>query len=138
MESIFESKDLKVYKRLIELLGTYCLSLPATQAQKYYDLAIKNGGKIIPKDGKAISILNSILSSKESTPTKVQKLLNIRFSDLPIDKRPLNKDSRRVFVAFWMGDGKVCDKVLDLINFELGESGYWCDMKGNKVKLMDK
>jgi len=136
---VLEAKDLNLYKKLITLLGDYCLSLPATQAQKYYDLALKNGVKIMPSDKVALEILDSIISLEESVPSKIQKLLNIRFSDVQIEHRPNHKDGKRVFVAFWHCDGKTSDKVLDLINFDGGgTNGYWSNMKGEKVELITK
>ena len=50
----------------------------------------------------------------------------------------MNKSGRRHEIAFWCRDDTVLDKVRDLINFEgTSGKGYWSDVDGKKVKLLD-
>jgi rubrerythrin len=135
--NILEAKDLQVYKLLLRVLGDYSDKFPATGVDRMFDQAVENGKRVLPKDQRAIEILYHILSSS-SVPMAVHKLLNLRFSGLPINLRPLVKNGRKKEVAFWTRDALVSDKIKDLIDFEVsGKSGYWSDVDGNKVSLLD-
>ena len=73
-----------------------------------------------------------------SVPAAIDKLLNIRLSQLPIELRPLVKNGRKKEVAHWTRGALVSDKVKDLIDFEgTGGTAFWSDVDGNKVSLLD-
>jgi hypothetical protein len=94
------------------------------------------GAKVLPKDKRAVAILQAIV--QESFTLGINALLNKRLSDLPVGLRPMNKSGRRHEIAFWCRDGKIFDKVRDLINFEGGSGkGFWSDVDGKRVKLLD-
>ena len=136
MKCITESKDVTVYKRLIQVLGDYSKSFPFTGVDKFFRNAVEKGKQILPSDKTALSILDYALQG-ESSSGVVQKLLNIRFSDLPMEVRPCGKSDRRREVAFWMMKDRMGDKVVDLINFEGDGKGHWVDANGDNVTLID-
>lgn len=133
-----EAKNLNQYKKLIRTLGDYYDAFPGI-SNKYLDQALEHGVKIMPKDKYALAVIDSIISSCDSVPAKVQSLLNVRFAELPKEIRPMYKDGRRTVVAFWSRGNKVYDRVLDLIGFADGKAeGFWSDMEGNRVKLVSE
>jgi len=102
-----------------------------------FDAAVENGKKILPSDKKALAIIEWILSSHPYA-SAVQKLLNMRFSNLPPDFRPMIKSGRKYRVAFWARGSRISDRVKDLIDWEgSGKAGYWADIDGNKVDVLD-
>jgi len=135
--NVFESKDLTVYKRLLRTLGEYSESFPATGVSKMFRSVLENGLKVLPKDDDALNILSFVLLGK-SVPAIVHALLNTRFSDLPVEIKPLYKVGNSTMVAYWCKGKVVSDKVLDLLKFDTKEKGYWCDEKGKEVKLLEK
>jgi len=137
MKKICEAKDVELYKRLLRVLGDYTIKNPVTGINKLFDIAISQGKKILPKDKNALAILNYVLSN--SVPTAVQKLLNMRFGDLPkAEFRPIIKVGKKHEVAFWGRNNQVYDKVKNLIDFEAsGKSGQWINVDGEKVTLLD-
>jgi len=135
--NILEAKDLDVYKRLLKVLGEYTDKFPGTGVSRMFDQALGSGKKILPKDKLAIDILHFILKNN-SVPSAVHKILNFRFSNLPIELRPLVKNGRSKEVAHWSRESLVSDKIKDLIDWEgTGKAGSWSDVDGNKVKLYD-
>lgn len=135
-DKINEALDVVLYKKLLRTLGDYTNSFPATGVDKLFQAAVKHGIKIMPKDKYALAILDTVLC--DMVPTAVQKLLNIRFSDLEVGVRPLHVSGRRHLVAFWNRDNNVHDKVRDLIDFAgTGKAGGWSEMNGDKVTLID-
>jgi len=135
---IFEARDVNIYKGLLRVLGDYTAEVPCTGVDKLLDSAIEQGKKILPSDKRALSIIDYILVT-DSTPAVVQKLLNMRFSDLPVELKPLTKDGRKHVVAFWMRGKKISDKVKDLIDFDgIGGKGQWVNIDGEAVTLIDK
>jgi len=138
MKKIFEARDVNVYKELLKVLSEYTAEVPCTGVDKLLDLAVEQGKKILPSDKRALAIIEYMLTV-DSTPAIVQKLLNMRFSDLPIELRPLTKDGRKHVVAFWMRGKKISDKVKDLIDFDgIGGKGQWVNVDGENVTLIDK
>lgn len=137
MKRITEAKDVEVYKKLLRTLGDYTIKNPVTGINKLFDIAIEQGKKVLPKDKHALAILDYVLSN--SVPAAVQKLLNMRFGDLPkAEFRPLIKVGKKHEVAFWGRNNQVYDKVKDLVDFEAsGKSGQWSDINGEKVTLLD-
>jgi hypothetical protein len=139
IELLKEAKDLDVYKRILLVFGEYSDNFPSTEAEKYFRDFLKKGIKSMPKDKPALEILALICCDKEdSAPAKVQKIMSQRFSDLPIGVRPMYQDGRKSYVAFWSKDGKVYDRVVSLLNYGETKSGFWSDMSGKKVTLVDK
>lgn len=137
MNKLLESKDLELYKRLIRILGAYSKSVPATGIDRIFDQVVEQGKRVLPKDKLALAILDKILCEKD-VPNTIQALLNVHFSDLPIEVRPLSKKGRRHEVAFWSRGDQKFDRVKDLLDFEgTGKTGKWTDANGEAVQLID-
>jgi len=137
MNKLLESKNLELYKRLVRILGNYSKSVPATGIDRVFDQVVAQGIRVLPKDKFALAILDHILCEKD-VPNTIQTLLNMRFSDLPIEVRPLSKKGRRHEVAFWSRKDKKFDMVKELLDFEgVGKSGKWTDPNGESVQLID-
>jgi hypothetical protein len=133
-----EAKNLEVYKKLLRILGEYVKGVTSSNLGKLFDLALENGVKILPKDKLALSIVDKCLD--EDCPVEsLQKLSNIRFSNLPIECRPLIKGGEERFsVASWKLGDKVSDRVQNLIDWQAeGGTGKWVDQKGDSVTLLD-
>ena len=58
---IFEAKNLNVFKKLLRILAEYIKNVPDTGTGRLFDLAVKNGMKILPKDKTALAILDHVL-----------------------------------------------------------------------------
>jgi len=137
LKKIREARDVNTYQRLLKILGDYSASVPATGIDNLFDVASGQGKKILPKDKKALEILDYILSSG-STARVVHKLLNLRFSDLPVECRPIMKDGRKHHVAHWSRDKKISDRVKDLADWDnTGKAGRWTDIDGESASLID-
>lgn len=137
MKRIIEAKEIVLYKKLLQVLGDYSTRVPATGIDRLFDIAIEQGKKILPSDKLALNILDFILNSG-STPSVIQKLLNMRLSDLPVECRPMIKVGKKHEVAFWVRDNEISDKVKDLIDFQAtGKAGKWGDLEGESVQLLD-
>jgi len=135
--NIFEAKDLDTYKKLLKVLGEYSDKFPGTGVSQMFDQALTSGKKILPKDKLAIEIIHHLLKTN-SVASAIHKILNLRFSNLPIELRPLVKNGRSKQVAHWTREALVSDKIKDLIDWSgLGKKGYWSDTDGEKVKLHD-
>lgn len=136
LKKIQEARDVSLYQRLLKVLGDYSASVPATGVDALFDVVAEHGKKILPKDKKALEILDHILSGG-STARVIHKLLNLRFSDLPVDCRPIMKDGRKHRVTHWSRDKKISDRVKDLIDFDLsGKAGHWTDIDGEAASLI--
>ncbi len=136
LKQIREARDVSLYQKLLKTLGDYSASVPATGVDNLFDVASEQGKKILPKDKKAQEILGFILSAG-SVPRSIHKLLNLRFSDLPICYRPVMKDGRKHHVAHWSRDKKISDRVKDLIDWEnTGKTGKWTNIDGESVDLI--
>ena len=137
LQRILESVDLVVYKKLLTILGDFITKFPATGTDNLFDQLANTGKKILPKDKKALEILNYVLD-KESGPSSIQRLLNMRFEDLPADVKPNIKISNRYEAASWLRNGVVSDKIKDLVDWEnTGRAGSWSDSKGNKAVIVE-
>jgi hypothetical protein len=133
---INESKDVAVYKMLLELFGNYSKSFPCTGVDNLFDSLVNNGKKVLPKDLRALAILEYFCNN--NTATAVQKILNIRFADLPVELKPCTKNVNKHEVASWTRNDKISDRIKDLINFDMiAGQGYWSDIDGEKVTLID-
>jgi hypothetical protein len=137
--SLLEAKDVNIYKKLLNVLGEWTDKFPASGVDNLLEILIEKGKKLLPKDKRALDILDYIFTSNsESVSAAVQQLLNTRFLDLPVDLKPVTKSGRRYEVAFWHRDGQVLDKVKDLIDFTgKGGAGFWCDVNGGRIQLLD-
>lgn len=136
LKIIRETKDISIYQRLLRVLGDYSASVPATGVDALFDTVAEHGKKVLPKDKKALEILDFILSGG-TTARVVHKLLNLRFSDLPVECRPIMKDGRKHLVTHWSRDKKISDRVKDLVDFDLsGKVGRWVDIDGESVSLI--
>lgn len=131
-----ESKDLQLYQRLLRILGEYSKSVPCTGVDRLFDAALEQGKKIMPKNKKALEILDLVLQEK-SIPDSVQKLLNMRFSSLSPTQRPLVKVGRKYEVASWNRGDLISDRVKDLLDWEGKGTGKWSDIDGKAVTILD-
>lgn len=134
-----EAKDVSVYKKLLNCIGEWTDKYPASGLDTQLEILMDKGKKLLPKDKRALDILDYIfVSNKDSVPGAIQQFLNTRFLDLPTDIKPLTKTGRRFEVAHWSRDGRLYDKVKDLIDFSgIGKTGFWADVDGKKVVLLD-
>ncbi len=134
---IVESKNTAVYKKLLRILGDYCSRVPATGVDQMFNQAVENGRNIMPKDKRALAILDQVLCPC-NVPSSVQHLLNMRFSDVVIGLRPLTKAGNRHEVAFWNRGDHLSDKVKDLIAWDgKGGAGHWSNYEGDSATLID-
>jgi len=136
LKKIQEARDVNLYQRLLKVLGDYSASVPATGIDALFDVASEQGKKILPKDKKALEILDYILSN-DVTARVVHKLLNLRFSDLPVECRPVMKDGRKHRIAHWSRDKKISDRIKDLVDWDnTGKAGHWTDIDGEAASLL--
>lgn len=146
VKRILESKNLGLYKRLLEILGEYNLQIPCTGVSALFNAAVESGAKILPNDDLALTILKYVLypaSGDEKpefaggdVPTAVHRLLNVRFADLPTDCRPISKVGRKHEVAAWVRGGVVYDRVKELIDWDGKGHGNWSNVDGEKVEII--
>jgi len=134
---ILEAKDLQLYRRIVRILGDYSTNVPMTGVDKLFDTITEKGAQVLPKDKHALGILKFVFNC-DSSAAAVHKMLNIRFSDLPVEVRPMTKQERKNIVASWSRDGVVSDRVKDLVDWAAsGKQGSWTDIDGKKVELVD-
>ena len=137
LKKVQEARDVSLYQKLLRILGDYSASVPCTGVDELFDVTAAQGKKVLPKDKKALEILDHILSGG-STARVVHKLLNLRFSDLPIECRPITKNGRKHLVAHFGRDGKISDRVKDIVDWEdTGKTGRWVDIDGEKTNLIN-
>jgi hypothetical protein len=139
MVNLSEARDLNLYKKLLRVLGDYTDAFPATGVDGLFNQLLEAGIKSMPKDSKALLILDSIINDNDkSIPAKVQELLNIRFADLATDICPMYRVGNRREVAFWNRDDVLNDKVISLIDFTgKGKPGFWSSVERKKVELLN-
>ena len=136
LKKIREAKDVSLYQKLLKVLGDYTATIPFTGVDAMFDVVSEHGKKVLPKDKKALEILDFILSSG-ITARVIHKLLNLRFSDLPVECHPITKNGRKHVVAHWSRDKKISDRVKDLVDFDMsGKAGRWTDVDGEAIKLI--
>lgn len=138
MINLNEAKDLNLYKKLLTVLSDYTDKFPITGVNNIFKKVLRGGLKVICPCEAGQNILKYVLNSKESVPAIVQKLLNTRFSDLSSEFQPIykNENSGKT-IAFLNRDGKIYDKVINLLNLDLEKDAFWCNEKGEQVKLID-
>jgi len=135
--NVLEARDLDVYKKLLKVLGEYSDKFPGTGVTRMFNQALSSGKKILPKDKLAIDILHFILKNN-STTGAIHRILNHRFSNLPVELQPLIKDGRSKRIAHWTREALVSDKIKDLIDWKgVGKKGFWSTVDGEKVKLYE-
>jgi len=133
-----ESKEVNLYKKLLKILSNYIEANPMTGVDAMFDKAIILGKKIIPKDEKALCIIEYMLNGQSSADI-VHKLFNYRLSDLPPEYKPTIKLKQKHILANWCKDGRVYDNVRSLINFEgTADTGFWSTITGEKAVLIEK
>ncbi len=133
---IMESKDVNIYKQLLDIFGSYVNSFPCTGVDTLFNTLLEGGKKLLPNDPRALMILENILCER-SGPDAIQRILNIRFSDLPEPLKPSIKGGKAQESVCWIRDGRISDRVRDLIDFQrCGKKGSWCDTNGDKVTLI--
>jgi hypothetical protein len=137
MHKLYEAKNLDVYKKLLRMLGEYSKEVASSTIGRLFDLAVEKGIKILPSNKLALMIVDKCLD-EENIADSLQKLSNLRFSNLSVECRPLVKGGERHGVALWKRGDLISDKVQDLINWEAeGPAGSWSDKEGKKVTLLD-
>ncbi len=135
-KKIQESKDVNIYKRLLTIFGEYSSAFPCTDVSNLFDVLVEEGKKILPKDKRALKILEYLLFCY-SAPDVIQKILNIRFADLPVEIKPITKKDDKHEVASWERNGVISDRVKDLVSWKGEGQGKWSDIDGEKVTLID-
>jgi len=129
--NLSEAKDLSLYKKLVVLFDSFVDNYPGTGVGNIYRNSIENGIKSMPKDKAALAIINYAICNYS-----VSDILNRRFSELPITVKPMYKTGYKKLCAFYCVDGKLLDRVINLLNFE-GKQGTWTDENCKKVSLID-
>jgi hypothetical protein len=138
-KKIFETKNLTIYKKLLQVLGDYKCNTPCTGVDRMFDALINSGASILPKDKLALNILDHILNTAKNPPAAVQALLNTSFACLPAEFKPITKgkDSKHE-IAMWTVGKTIYDRVKNLINWEADKQvGNWTDINGIKVEIID-
>ena len=135
MSLLSEAKDLSVYKKILNIFCDFTDKYPGTGMSRVYKNLLDAGLKCVPKDKRAVEMLNYVLS--DNVPKSVQELINTNFADLPITIRPLYKAGNQKLVGFWSKDGKICGTTFDLLTLGEEGKGFWCDEKGEKIDLLD-
>lgn len=134
---VLESTRVGVYKKLLNIFGSFCDAYPASSVDRIFDIMVEKGVKILPTEQRAEAIIEYIISECESGPMKVQRILNMRLRDLPAELKPITKAGKRHEIAFWCKGDQIYDKVKDLLNLEDDGAGYWGDAECKKVTLLD-
>lgn len=139
LTELVESKqEMNVFKALLRVLLDYSDKSHGTSITGILNQFLETGIKALPKEKRALAILRHVLSEKGTSASRMQKLLNTRFSDLPTAIRPCyQEEDEKIVTAFWERDGKIYDKLFSLVNVETGKAGNWCNEAGDSVKLID-
>jgi len=131
-----EAKNLDIYTKILNAFVQFIDWNPMTGMYKIYKQFLDAGLKCIPKDKRALEILDNVLSG--SAPKSIQDLINTNFSELPLFVRPIYKKGNSKLTAFWKKDDKIYNKVFDLVKLNGGASvGKWVDEQGEPVDLLD-
>ena len=138
LQSIFEKqKDLTTFEKLLKAFADYSDAFPATGVDNIVSFLLKEKTKVMPKDKLALEVLEYAATSKDNPSGIVQQVLNLRFSDLPVECRPMYEyESGEKKVACWKVGDKVSDRVVSLLNIgqEGSVVGWVCCCTGEKVK----
>lgn len=136
-ELVEAKQEMGIFKALLRMLLDYSDKSTGTSITGILNQFLEVGIKALPRDRRALAILRHVLFCKETSSGKMQKLLNTRFSDLPVCIRPQYQEDKKILVAFWERDGKIYDKLFSLVNVETGKQGSWSSESGESVKLID-
>lgn len=136
-QQVLEAKNVDIYKRLLNIFGDFIDKYPCTGVDTLFDMLVEKGIKCLPGDARALAILEYMVSECESSSASVQKILNMRFIDLPVELKPIAKIGKRHEICFWCKDGQVSNQIKSLLNFEGGPKGSWSDANCEKVELLD-
>jgi len=71
-----KEQDLRIYKKLLQLLKEYVIKFPNSNINKLFENLIERGIKTIPKDSETLTELENILDKKKSMIGKIQEILN--------------------------------------------------------------
>lgn len=134
LEKINEATEVSLFKQILDIFGEYCSKFPATGVDAFLNKVIDKGKGAIPSDKLAQAIIKSIID-EDNKSAVVQKMLNIRFANLPVALQPRYKNGRKIEVAFWTRNDVVVDKVISLFNLDKGV-GKWTNEKGEKIELI--
>jgi hypothetical protein len=136
-QQVLESKNVDIYKRLLNIFGDFCDKYPCGSVDVLFDQLVEKGIKCLPGDARALAILDYMVCQCESSSAGVQKILNMRFIDLPVDLKPIAKKGKRHEICFWCKDGQVSNQIKSLLNFESSKKGSWSNANCEKVELLD-
>ena len=139
IQRIFETKNITVYRKLLNTLGDYIGGAPCTGVDALFKILVKEGMKILPKDKYALNIIDHILTCSKNTPAAVHALVNTRFACLPTEFKPMikSKDGKYEVAMFTRGK-TIYDRVKDLIDFDVtNQAGNWTDINGDKAEIID-
>lgn len=140
-----------LYKFIVMMYAQFCDAYSTNKVGTYKKL-IDRGASVLPKDARAVQVIESIVYSVDPNTTysqgrggivdNIQPLENTTFAELPVTVRPVYvKESGERCVAVWaVKDGdevKKYEKVFDLLKLDGEKDGYWADKDGNKVELED-
>jgi len=134
--NLLESKKLNTYKRLLSVFSEFVDKNPGTGLSNVYAKILSCGVKCLPKDKRAMEILNSVIFNKTVSQT-VQELMNTALTDLPVTVRPVYKKGNFKLTAFYNKAGKNLNKVMDLLHLDKETGGVWADEGGEQVDLIE-
>ncbi len=132
------AKSLEVYKQILEILNSYTDIFDNTLIGYHLESIISKGIKVLPIDTRAIEILKQITKNREAIAVKVEMIINGTFDNVGITLRPRYLDNNQdIHVAKWCKDNEISNKIIDLLNFNDSEEGYWCNDKKEQVTLIN-
>ena len=135
---ISKNKKLTIYKSIITNFHDYYTRFPMTVSDKYLELIVYNGLKIVPTDERAQDVLIYILSTYDKPEACVQHLLNDKFDSLPPEIRPVvevEKGDGKFATAKWANDTGEHTSIWSMINLDGSKKAYW-SLNDEKVKLV--
>ena len=136
-KKLSEATDLGLFKRILGAFSCVVERQPGTGMSKVYKAMLDVNVKMMPKDKRALDILDYVVKDKSDSAI-VQDVMNKTFTDLPCTVRPTYKVGSSKLIAFWCADGKIFNKVADLLDLDGGSSTkFWSDEKGAKIDLID-
>jgi hypothetical protein len=74
-------RDLKIYRKLLEILGNYYVKFPNSKIGQIFEISLTKNLKVLPSEERW-GQLEQILNSKKSVPGKIQEILNLKLLSL--------------------------------------------------------
>jgi len=138
MRILEQREDLQVFKKLVAVFDEYSSQYPYTAFASFYKQILAKGIKSLPKDKKALEIFSFILDKATTSATKVNEIMNLRFSDLPVEVQPVFLATPAMQdVALWKKDENVYDRIISLFSIEETSSeGIWVNRAGKTITLI--